>query len=174
MLCIHHELMFPRYLLGMWFTFTLIFYKCWTSVPDTGILSLNLKIDKSCLKTVNGNLKSTEIIKNDNFPHFQRRISASIWNLAWLCQGRGSWLSTEQVSDIQTLISLQGRPVQCLNLFLPFPFPSPPHPAMQSWCINHLMQRNQPWIWKKTRTRCIKKSPNTYSVSFTANLSSFY
>lgn len=108
--------MFPRYSLGMWFTFTMIFYKCWTSVLDTGMLSLNLKIEKSWLKTVNGNLKWTATIKNYNFPHFQERISARIWNLAWLCyytqhQGRGSCVITEQISDIKTLNSLQGRPV---------------------------------------------------------------
>lgn len=37
-------------------------------MSDTGILSLNLKIDKSCLKTVNGNLKSTATIKIIIFP----------------------------------------------------------------------------------------------------------
>lgn len=113
--------MLPRYSIRMWFTFTMIFYKCWTSVTDTGILSLNLKIDNSCLKTVNRNLKSTATIKNYNFSYFQRRISASIWNFIVLLHTapRKGLLCTYRASIRYSAINFPLRQFSVWIYFLP-------------------------------------------------------
>lgn len=157
--------MLPRYSIRMWFTFTMIFYKCWTSVTDTGILSLNLKIDNSCLKTVNRNLKSTTTIKNYNFSYFQR-ISASIWNLIVLLHTapRKGLLCTYRASIRYSDINSPPRQASSVSEFISSPpcYANPVHHSLVTKELTLAIEEDKNMLYQK--------SANTCSVSFPANL----